>query len=88
MAPSYCQSADRCGTSADQARALADDDITAVCAMYPPSGIAGVSYEDPNASSCAVSAGVAPRGGTPASPVLPLATMVALCALVGLRTRR
>ena len=31
MAPSYCQSADRCGTSADRARALAQDDIDAVC---------------------------------------------------------
>ena len=32
MAPSYCQSPDRCGTSTDQARALAEDDIDAVCA--------------------------------------------------------
>jgi hypothetical protein len=88
MAPSYCQSADRCGTSADQARALAEDDITAVCAMDPPSGIAGVAYEDPGASSCAVGAGVAPHRGAPASPVLPLAAVVALGALVVLRTRR
>lgn len=84
MAPSYCQSADRCGTSTDQARALADDDVSAVCAMYPPGGIAGVAYEDPNKSSCAASS----SRGEPASPVLPLATFGALAALVAVRTRR
>jgi hypothetical protein len=89
MAPSYCQSADRCGTSADQARALAQDDIDAVCAMYPPSGIAGVAYEDPNASSgCSVSAGVTPRGGEPGAPFVPVLTLATLAALVVVRTRR
>jgi len=88
MAPSYCQSPDRCGTSADQARALAEDDIAAVCAMYPPSGIAGVSYEEPSTSSCAVSVGPASRGGAPGSPAIPLATVAGLVVLVVLRTRR
>jgi hypothetical protein len=87
MAPSYCQSADRCGTSADQARALAEDDVAAVCAMYPPSGIAGVAYVDPNASSCAVSAGVVPRGGEPGSPLVPVLTLAGLAALVVARKR-
>jgi hypothetical protein len=89
MAPTYCQSADRCGTSADEARALAEDDIAAVCAMYPPGGIAGVAYEDPSASSsCAVSSGVSSGGGAPASPVVPVLAFAGLAALVALRTRR
>ena len=89
MAPSYCQSADRCGTSADRARALAQDDVDAVCAMYPPGGIAGVAYEDPNASSgCAVSVGVAPRGGEPRAPFVPVLTLATLAALVIVRARR
>ncbi len=89
MAPSYCQSADRCGTSADQARALAQDDIDAVCAMYPPGGIAGVAYEDPNASSgCALSVGVAPRRGEPKAPFVPVLTLATLAALVIVRARR
>ena len=89
MAPSYCQSADRCGTSAAQARALAQDDVDAVCAMYPPRGIAGVAYEDPSASSgCAVSAGVTPRGGEPRAPFVPVLTLATLAALAAMRTRR
>jgi hypothetical protein len=81
MAPSYCQSADRCGTSVDDARALAEDDMDAVCALYPPGGIAGVSYEDPNASSCSVASGLAPRDGVPASPVVPIAAIGACACL-------
>ncbi|HSO32597.1 MAG TPA: matrixin family metalloprotease, partial [Labilithrix sp.] len=56
MVASYCQSGERCGTSIDQARALDEDDTSAVCALYPPSGIAGVAYEDPAAGGCAMSA--------------------------------
>jgi MYXO-CTERM domain-containing protein len=84
MVPSYCQSKDRCGTSTDEARALADDDIAAVCALYPPGGIAGVAYEDPNATSCAVSS----RDRDSRSPAVPLATVAALGALLVLRKRR
>jgi hypothetical protein len=60
MVSRYCQSGTRCGKDLEASRALADDDIAAVCAMYPPSGIAGVAYE-PEGASCAVS-GVG-RGG-------------------------
>jgi hypothetical protein len=59
MAPSYCQNAngtDRCGTSTDLSRALGDDDVDALCALYPSSGIAGVTYAPPN-SACSVSSG-------------------------------
>jgi hypothetical protein len=89
MAPHYCQSAERCGPSTDRARALADDDMDAVCALYPPGGIAGLAYEAPSASSCAVSAGLTPRDrdGAPASPIVPLATLAALAALVVARSR-
>lgn len=88
MVPSYCQSAERCGTSTDRARALAEDDISAVCALFPPSGIAGVSYEAPSASSCAVSSGMTSRGGSPGSPFVPVIALAALAALVVARTRR
>jgi hypothetical protein len=90
MAPRYCQSADRCGPSADQARALAEDDVDAVCALFPPGGITGVAYEAPSASSCAVSARLAPRDrdAAPASPIVPLATLAGLAALVVARSRR
>jgi hypothetical protein len=83
MAPQYCQSAGRCGPSTDQARALADDDMDAVCALYPPGGIAGVAYEAPRAPSCAVSVGLAPRDRGGAT----LATLAALAALVVARRR-
>ncbi|MDB4935444.1 MAG: hypothetical protein JWP87_2416 [Labilithrix sp.] len=86
MVPSYCQSSDRCGASTDESRALAEDDVTAVCAMYPPSGIAGVSYEDPSASSCAVSASGS-HGDERRSPAFPLATAIALGALFVMRKR-
>jgi hypothetical protein len=88
MAPSYCQSSDRCNGSTDQARALADDDIMAVCALYPPSGLAGVAFEDPPASSCALSSSSKVGAHEPVSPVLPIASLAALAALVIARARR
>jgi hypothetical protein len=88
MAPSYCQSSDRCNGSTDQARALADDDIMAVCALYPPSGIAGVSYEAPPSSSCTVSGAAKVGGSEPISPALPIGSLAALCALVNARARK
>jgi hypothetical protein len=88
MAPSYCQSSDRCNGSTDQARALADDDIMAVCALYPPSGIAGVAFEDKSASSCALSSSSKLGGNEPVSPVLPIASLAALGALVIARARK
>jgi hypothetical protein len=84
MAPSYCQSSDRCNGSTDQARALADDDILAVCALYPPSGIAGVSNDDGSSTSCSVNR----RVDDPASPVLPVASFAGLAALMIARARK
>lgn len=88
MAPSYCQSSDRCNGSTDQARALADDDIAAVCALYPSSGIAGVAFDDKSASSCALSSTSNVGGNEPVSPVLPMTSLAALAALVIARARR
>jgi hypothetical protein len=85
MAPSYCQSSDRCNGSTDQARALADDDAAAVCALYPPSGIAGVAYDDGSTSSCSVTGAVKIgklSSGEPASPWLPVGSLAGLVALV------
>ena len=88
MAPSYCQSSDRCNGSTDQARALADDDIMAVCSLYPPSGIAGVAYEDPPSSSCSLSGAAKVGGNEPVSPVLPIGSLAALGVLVIARARK
>ncbi|MDB5214960.1 MAG: hypothetical protein JWO86_2887 [Myxococcaceae bacterium] len=88
MAPSYCQSSDRCNGSTDAARALSDDDIMAVCALYPPSGIAGVAFEDPSASSCALSGPAKVGSNEPVSPVLPIASLAGLAALVIARARK
>ena len=62
MKERYCEDSARCNGDLTAARALGDDDIDAVCAMYPPSGQAGVLYEPP-ASGCAVS----PASGSPSS---------------------
>lgn len=83
MVASYCQSGERCG-SIDQARALDDDDISAVCALYPPSGIAGVAYEDPDAGGCAVSAAPAPGSSRTAW----LAVLAAMALALAARARR
>jgi hypothetical protein len=88
MAPSYCQSSDRCGTSTDAARALGADDIAAVCALYPPGGIAGVAYDDPAASSCSVAAGVPLRADEPLPSRIALAALGALGVVVVVRKRR
>lgn len=89
MAPSYCESGDRCNGSTDDARALADDDIAAVCALYPPSGIAGVAYDDPAASSCAMTSGaVAPGAQGWAQHGLAVGSLAGLLALVVARRRR
>ena len=85
MVASYCQSGERCGTSIDQARALDDDDIAAVCALYPPSGIAGVAYEDPDAHGCAVSAAPAPAGS---STLAALGVLAAMGLALTARARR
>ncbi len=42
MVARYCQSDKRCSGDTAAIRALSDDDVTAVCALYPPQGIGGV----------------------------------------------
>lgn len=62
MAPSYCQNGDKCSTSKDISRALGDDDVKAVCALYPPDGIAGV-VTPAEPGGCDVSSTPARRAG-------------------------
>lgn len=89
MAPSYCQSGTRCDGSTDDARALAEDDIAAVCALYPPSGIAGVAYDDPSASSCALGAGTGMTGAQGTTPDgFAFGSLVGLAAVAVGRQRR
>ena len=63
MVKTYCENPQRCAASKEQQRALAEDDITAVCALYPPSGIAGVRYEEPD-KGCSVGAAPSSTTGT------------------------
>ena len=67
----YCESGERCGQAKTDARRLSDDDRDAVCSLFPPSGPAGVTYEDPNAASC--SAAPSGAGTSSRSTWLPLA---------------
>ncbi|MBS2014871.1 MAG: matrixin family metalloprotease [Deltaproteobacteria bacterium] len=64
MVASYCQSATRCsGTNRDAWRDLGDDDIAAVCALYPPERAAA---EPTPSAGCAVassSSSSSPPGG-------------------------
>lgn len=83
MVASYCQSSDRCGTSTDQSRALSEDDVAAVCAIYPPSGIAAVADDDGSKASCSLS-----RSDRRLPPVTVAGAFVALAALFVLRRRR
>ncbi len=64
MVSKYCESSDRCGHVKTESRQLAEDDMTAVCALFPPGGPSGVAYEDPQATSCAAApAGRSGHGG-------------------------
>jgi hypothetical protein len=52
MAPQYCQNEKRCSTTKELARDLGEDDIAAVCALYPPEGTWNSS--EPAAKGCTV----------------------------------
>lgn len=52
MTPQYCQDEKRCSTTKELARDLGDDDVTAVCALYPPEGTWSTTEAD--AKGCAV----------------------------------
>jgi len=84
MVARYCQSGNRCGDDVKAARALDDDDKDAVCALYPPSGIAGVQYEPP-ATGCAV--GASSTGTSPGGVLAGFGVLVA-AALRALARRR
>lgn len=84
MVARYCESADRCGKDVARSRALAEDDIAAVCALYPPSGIAGVKYEAP--SSCAASRAASPAGVDGTSGMIAIGAIAA--ALVARKRAR
>lgn len=81
MVARYCQSSDRCGKDVETARALAQDDIDAVCALYPPAGIAGVKYEEPQ--SCAATAAPGREKST-----WPIVIAIGALALAFARARR
>lgn len=91
MVARYCQSGDRCGTDVETARALSDDDAAAVCALYPPSGIAGVRYVPEEASCSAAGAGmgadVTDAAGARARGALALLTVLATIAAAARRSR-
>jgi hypothetical protein len=96
MVARYCQSGARCGGSDEVMRGLADDDVSAVCALYPPRGIAGVRFEDTKDPltenrGCSVSAsapglrGASGRSDRGSAPIA--VALVALC-VAGAAARR
>lgn len=82
MVDAYCKSGERCGNGKVDARKLSFDDENAVCALFPPEGISGVTYEEPDEGGCAV----APRGRT--MPWLPFVGAAFVLAALQRRVRR
>jgi hypothetical protein len=85
MTPQYCQSSDRCRSTKELSRDLSDDDVEAVCALYPPGGTGESAGLEENARGCALAR--APADGRNASHMV-----VTLCgaagALAGVRRAR
>lgn len=80
MASSYCQNEERC-KQAELSRDLAEDDIAAVCALYPPDSQKPVIETDPgpgNATSFGCTNAPSPRGALPIAGLLALALVSAL----------
>ncbi|HEY8077453.1 MAG TPA: matrixin family metalloprotease [Labilithrix sp.] len=80
MVARYCQSDKRCSGDVSSIRALSDDDVAAVCALYPPKGIGGV-----HRGAVASPSGGCSTGGRPSWPLLGAA---ALLFIVWRRRRR
>jgi hypothetical protein len=81
MAEGLCEGGDRCARGKVAARRLAEDDLAAVCALYPP----WATYEDDAPQGC----DIAPRGeGAPRPWGAPLSTAAVLAAVWILRGRR
>lgn len=81
MASSYCQDEDRC-KEAERSRDLGEDDIAAVCALYPPESQRPVVGSDPgpgNMTSFGCTQAPSSRSA------LPLAGLLALVAVSALR---
>ncbi|MBX3226420.1 MAG: matrixin family metalloprotease [Labilithrix sp.] len=62
MAPSYCQSANRCDPGIESKRALSDDDIDGVCGIYPPTG--GDDDDDDDSGSSSTKKKTPPSSGS------------------------
>jgi MYXO-CTERM domain-containing protein len=78
MTPQYCQDEKRCSTTKELARDLGEDDIAAVCALYPP---AGTYAPEPEQAGCAVT-----PAGSSRAPVFPI--ILGVLALLAARPRR
>lgn len=82
MAPRYCQDGDACGTAQ-----LSDDDIAAVCLVYPPNGVNGASGElaplAPPSQGCSTTSTMPSR-----PPVLPATCLAGVLTLAVLARRR
>jgi hypothetical protein len=81
MAPSYCQDEERC-KQAELSRDLGEDDIKAVCALYPPPSQAPVVGSDPGPGH-ATSFGCS--NAPSSSATLPFAGLLALVLVSVLR---
>jgi hypothetical protein len=78
MAESYCDRDDRCEKGKVAARRLAEDDIRAVCTLYPPEGTAAPSSEggetaqpaEEEKTGCSAAPSAASRAGAPLGAAL------------------
>ena len=80
MAESYCTRDDRCEKGRVAARRLSEDDIAAVCAVYPPDGVAGDDPREKDSGSCATT--------PPAKMPAPFAAIGALVVAAAIARRR
>lgn len=85
MAPSYCQDEERC-KSGDTSRELGEDDIQAVCAIYPPAGEGPiVETELPPAPSTSFGCTQASSSTSAPSPVAAFGALVVLALVSAIR---
>ncbi|NOU33702.1 MAG: matrixin family metalloprotease [Polyangiaceae bacterium] len=81
MAERYCEQATRCARPPIEARRLADDDVLAVCSLFPPGSRGAGNPEDSGSGGCSAS------GSASSSPVGWMTLLFGAATLSWLRRR-
>ena len=82
MTPQYCQAEERCSATTELSRDLGEDDVAAVCALYPPEGT--WASREPESSGCAVAH--SPTSQPCTTPAV--SALLACAALLAARAKR